>query len=172
MTRSRLLELIKSDLGKSKKTLFLKFCKNFFLSNYFRLILNYRIGHYFHLKGSKFVCKILKYRQIKVYSCQISYKCTIGENLSFPHPIGIVIGDGVIIGSNVSIWQNVTLGSHGKNKEEINYPIIGDGVKIFANSMIIGGVRVGENAKIGAMSLVTKNVSPNKTVVGVPAREI
>lgn len=172
MTKRELLEFIKSDIGISKRSVFLKFLKKFFLSNYFRLMLNYRIGHFLHLRGYKFLCKLLKYRQIKIYSCQISYKCTIGKNLSLPHPIGIVIGDGVIIGNNVSIWQNVTLGSHGKNKKEIGYPIIDDGVKIFANSMIIGGVKIGENAKIGAMSLVTKNIGPYSTAIGSPAKEI
>ncbi|GAB5409669.1 MAG: hypothetical protein BalsKO_20340 [Balneolaceae bacterium] len=166
-----LFEIIKSDVGASKKPLLLKFLKKFFLSNYFRLILNYRIGYYLNSKGNKFLCKFLKYRQIKIHSCQISYNCKIGKNLFLPHPIGIVIGDGVIIGDNVSIWQNVTLGSHGKNVD-LKYPKIEDSVKIFANSMIIGGVVIGEGAKIGAMSLVMSNISSNKTAVGLPAKEI
>jgi serine O-acetyltransferase len=174
MTFKELLTSIRYDLGAGKikvKYVILAF----FFNPSFRLLLNYRIGKYYN--SSKWtINKIIsnRYRiiQLKKRNCQISFNTTIGKGLKFAHPIGIVIGDGVIIGDNVKIWQQVTLGSHGKRNEKLEYPFIGNGVKIFAGARIIGGVRVGENAIIGANAVVMINVPDNCTAVGIPAKII
>ena len=118
------------------------------------------------------VLKFLKYKMIKKWGCHISYKCKIGKNIKFPHPLGIVIGDGVVIGDNVKIWQNVTIGSDGRKEGIFNYPIIGDNVKIYAGAVIIGGISVGDGAIIGANAVVLQNVPPNSIAVGIPAKII
>ena len=92
--------------------------------------------------------------------------------MSLPHPIGIVVGDGVIIRDNVKIWHQVTLGSHGKKGEPLAYPIIEDGVKVFAGAKIIGGVIIGENAVIGANSVVNIDVPKSTTAIGIPCKLI
>ena len=110
---------------------------------------------------------------IRIYcSCDISPKAIIGDRVKFPHPLGIVIGEGVIIGDGVKIWHHVTIGSHGKQGASKAYPVIGDNVKIYANSSILGGVKIGSAAIVGAHSLVLKNVSNRKVVAGAPAVEI
>jgi len=87
-----------------------------------------------------------------------------------PHPIGVIIGDGVVIKDNVMIFQQVTLGSHGKRTEEMRYPVIESGVKIYAGAKIIGGVTIGENAIIGANSVVNVDVPAGATAVGIPCK--
>lgn len=172
MKAYELIAIIKTDLDNKHGSNFLCFCKKILLSNSFKLLLNYRIGRFFFQRGNLLICKLLQHRQIKRFSCQISYKAEIGAKLSLPHPIGIVIGEGVVIGNNVKIWQNVTLGSHGKKDEKLNYPVIEDGVKIFAGSMIIGGVNVKKNGIVGGLSLVLSDVEINSKVAGIPAKVI
>ena len=95
------------------------------------------------------------------------------NNTDFPHPVGIVINQGAKIGKNCKIFQNVTIGM-GKyfEKSKSNTPVIGNNVTIFANSVIIGGVTIGDNAVIGAGSVVLKDVEANTVVAGNPARFI
>lgn len=88
-----------------------------------------------------------------------------GENLFFPHPRNVVIGEDVIIGSNCRIYQGVTIGqSKGK------YPHIGDNVIIYPGAKVIGDIRVGDNSIVGANAVVTKNVPTNTIVAGIPAK--
>lgn len=110
---------------------------------------------------------------IRIYSsCDLSPLAQISKSVQFPHPLGIVIGDGVIVRENVKIWQQVTLGSHGKKGETMNYPVIESDVRIFCNSSVIGGVKVGKGAIVGAHSLVLNDVPEGSTVAGTPAKII
>ncbi|MBE7175512.1 MAG: hypothetical protein INR69_03865 [Mucilaginibacter polytrichastri] len=86
--------------------------------------------------------------------------------------MGVVIGEQVIVGDDVMIWQHVTLGSHGKPGQTFQYPVIGDKVKIFTGSTIIGDVKIGENAIVGAASVVLRNVPAEARVAGIPAKEL
>lgn len=76
-----------------------------------------------------------------------------------------------MIGDHVSILQGVTLGGTGKSEED-RHPKIGNGVLIGAGAIVLGNIRVGECARIGAGSVVVKEVPPRVTVAGVPARII
>lgn len=105
-----------------------------------------------------------------VFSCDISYKCQIGENCFFPHhALGCVIHPNAIIGNNCKILHGVTIGGKASCK---HLPIIGDNVLIGANSVIIGAVRIGNNSIIGAGSVVTHDVMDNEVVAGNPAKKI
>lgn len=145
----------------------------FFFSASYRLILNYRLGYYFSKKNDKisgWIVKYLRYKMITKRNCHISYDAVLGQNIRFPHPIGIVIGDGVIIGDNVKIWQQVTIGSHGKKGEKLSYPKIGDNVKIFAGAKIFGDIIIQDGAVIGANAVVFIDVPINGIAVGIPAK--
>ncbi|WP_114752586.1 serine O-acetyltransferase [Pleomorphovibrio marinus] len=168
----QLMGQIRSDAKAERGNAWRKILKKLLLSNSFKLILNYRLGHYFHKRGNRLLCEWLKHRQVKRYACQISYKAIIGKNILFPHPIGIVIGDGVTIGDNVKIWQQVTIGSHGKKGEGLQYPVIGDDVRIFTGAVVIGGVHLGQACTVGALSLVNRDVSSGATVIGIPAKPV
>ena len=92
----------------------------------------------------------------------------IGNNLFLAHNgLGIVISSEVKIGDNCKIYQNVTLGA-GKD----GYPEIGNNVTIYSNSVVIGKIKIGDNAVIGACSFVNKDVEANTVVAGNPAKVI
>lgn len=101
------------------------------------------------------------------YGVWISPKCMIGKRFHMMHLQGITIGSGVIIGDDCTIYQQVTLG-----KEKGKFPVIGNGVTIYAGAKVIGGVSVGDGAVVGANAVVTKDVPANAVVAGVPARTI
>ncbi|AZB44664.1 hypothetical protein CEF21_21540 [Bacillus sp. FJAT-42376] len=112
--------------------------------------------------------KIINALIYKKFNCDISPYASIGKNITFPHPIGIVIGEGVHIGNNVTIYQNVTI---GRVKEEIPvYPFIEDNVTVYSNSIIIGGCVVKRGCTIGAHSLVASDTREDSAWVGIPAR--
>lgn len=85
--------------------------------------------------------------------------------------MGVVIGEGVVVEDDVCIYQNVTLGSHGKKGCPSGYPHIHRGAKIFAGAVLIGKIDVGENAIIGANSVVLSDVPPDSIAVGVPYKK-
>ena len=95
----------------------------------------------------------------------------IGKNLFIDHGMGIVIGETTIIGDYVSIYQGVTLGGTKWEKKK-RHPTINDNVVIGAGAKVLGPILVGKNSKIGANSVVIKNVPSNTTVIGIPARVI
>ena len=92
----------------------------------------------------------------------------VGEGLIIQHGFGTRIGCSKI-GRNCQVWQGVTIGKSRSGIEEPR-PVIGDNVKIYANSLVLGGITIGDNAIIGAASVVLKSVPANCTVVGNPAR--
>lgn len=125
-----------------------------------------------HIKSKnpkfKFLTPLYMHLLYSKYNIIISHKSDIKGVINFPHPLGIVIGEGVIIGNNVTIYQNVTLGR--KDKEINKYPIIGDNVTIYAGAKILGNVKIGNNAIVGANAVVLKDVPDNSIAVGVPAK--
>jgi serine O-acetyltransferase len=174
ITLRQTITAIKNDLPQKKPGL-LCFFKNYIYNCGFRVLLNHRIGKYFFFNKFPFFRQIGLYYKVKLITkrnCDISYKAIIGANVRFPHPLGIVIGEGVVIKDNVKIWQQVTLGSHGKEGAVFSYPILNDNVKVFVGAKVLGGISIGENAIIGANSVVLKDVPSNTVVVGIPARII
>jgi serine O-acetyltransferase len=129
----------------------------------------YKLSRWLHMSGHPFLAKLVRYRQGR-YGCYISEKSIIHPSVKFKHSIGIVIGEGVVIEENVKIWQNTTIGSHGKQGYPQEYPYIESGVKIFAGAVIVGKVRIGKNAVIGANCVVLESVPENSVAVGVPYR--
>jgi serine O-acetyltransferase len=169
----QLLKIINEDLDKTGKKSFPRKVLTFLFNPSFGLLFNYRIGHYF-VNNRNFIYTLLilylRKRQIAKYGCDIAYQAKIGRRVSFPHPIGIVIGVHAVIENDVMIWQNVTLGSKGHIDKV--YPHIKSNVKIYSAAQIIGGVTIGEGAKIGAFSLVLNDIPANSVAVGIPAKVI
>lgn len=94
----------------------------------------------------------------------------IGRGVFIDHAAGVVIGESAIVGDNVTLYQGVTLGATGNEKTWKRHPTLEAGVFVGSGARILGPVTVGKNAKIGAGSVVVKDVPPETTVVGVPAR--
>ncbi len=95
----------------------------------------------------------------------------LGSGVFIDHGMGVVIGETAQVGDNCTIYQGVTLGgtslSHGKR-----HPTLENNVTIGVNAAVLGAITVGANSKIGGGSVVVKDVPPNSTVVGVPARVV
>ncbi|MCD2138281.1 serine O-acetyltransferase [Salinicoccus halitifaciens] len=95
----------------------------------------------------------------------------IGRRLFIDHGMGVVIGETCRIGNNVTIYQGVTLGGTGK-EETKRHPDIDDNVLVSAGAKVLGNIRIGENTKIGANSVVLINTPKDSTVVGIPGRVV
>lgn len=95
----------------------------------------------------------------------------IGDGLFIDHGTGIVIGETAEIGRNVTLYQGVTLGGTGKETGK-RHPTIGNNVVIATGAKVLGSFKVGDHAKIGAGSVVLKEVPPYATVVGIPGRVV
>ena len=93
----------------------------------------------------------------------------IGKGIMFDHATGIVVGETATVDDDVSIMQSVTLGGTGKAGGD-RHPKVGKGVLIGAGAKILGNIRIGDCAKIGAGSVVLKDVPARASVAGVPAK--
>ena len=116
-----------------------------------------------HIRGFPFIIQRLL---SLFYGLEIAVSQEIGGGLYIAHPYGTVIMP-TRIGKNCSIVHNVTIGL----RNESDFPCIGDNVFIGAGARVLGGIVVGDGAKIGANAVVITNVPPGATMVGVPARE-
>jgi len=92
----------------------------------------------------------------------------IGMGVFIDHGMGVVIGETAIVGDDVTLYQGVTLGGTGKDVGK-RHPTLRNGVFVGNNANILGNITIGENSRVGAGSVVVRDVPPDSTVVGVPA---
>jgi serine O-acetyltransferase len=130
---------------------------------------NHRIANKLYKNNFKFLGRMISGISQFFTNIDIHPAATIGRRVFIDHGFGVVIGETTIIEDDVLIYQGVTLGgvslSHGKRHPTIRKnTVIGSGAKI------LGNITIGENCKIGANSVVVKDVPCSSTAVGVPAR--
>ena len=140
-----------------------------FLYPSFKAILHYRVAHKLYLKKHYFLARWISQKAVRKTGIEIHPGATIGKGLFIDHGSGVIIGETAELGDNVTLYQGVTLGGTGKEKGK-RHPTLKDNVMVSAGAKIIGSFRIGENSKIGAGSVVLKEVPANCTVVGVPGR--
>lgn len=107
-----------------------------------------------------------------LYASDISCAAQIAGGLNIMHGHDIVIGSGVVIGPNCKIFNGVTMGNKDTESVGICQPTLHANVVVGTGAKLLGAITIGESAKIGANSVVTKNVPAGQTWVGVPARPI
>ncbi len=137
----------------------------------YQAIQTHRFAHALWNAGRKDFALYLQSRSSQVFQVDINPAARIGKGIMLDHATGFVVGETAVIGDNVSILQGVTLGGTGKADQD-RHPKIGNGVLIGAHAVILGNIKVGDCARIGAGSVVVKEVPPRVTVAGVPARII
>jgi serine O-acetyltransferase len=89
----------------------------------------------------------------------------IGKRLVIDHGMGVVVGETAVIGDDCIIYHGVTLGGTSTSPVK-RHPTVGNGVLIGAGATILGPINIGNNSKIGANAIVTKDVPEGKTIVG------
>jgi serine O-acetyltransferase len=134
-------------------------------------IILHRVAHFFYRRRFFFIARLISHFSRFLTQIEIHPGAKIGEGFFIDHGAGVVIGETAEIGNNVTIYQGVTLGGTGKEKGK-RHPTIGNNVVISTGAKVLGAITVGENSKIGAGSVVLKDVPPNSTVVGVPGRVV
>lgn len=137
----------------------------------FHALQAFRVSHCLWHKGRLSLAYFLQSHIALTFGVDIHPAAKIGKGIMLDHATGIVIGETAVVEDNVSIMQAVTLGGTGKESGD-RHPKVGKGVLISAGAKVLGNIRIGEGAKIGAGSVVLKDVPPHTTVVGVPAVEV
>ncbi|MFT8319579.1 MAG: serine O-acetyltransferase [Bacillus sp. (in: firmicutes)] len=129
----------------------------------------HRIAHFFYKRNGFFIARVISQFSRFMTGIEIHPGATIGKRLFIDHGMGVVIGETCEIGNNVTIYQGVTLGGTGKEKGK-RHPTVKDNALIATGAKVLGSIIIGENAKIGAGSVVLRDVPSNSTVVGIPGR--
>lgn len=132
-------------------------------------VLFYRLSHKLYNKKRFVFARIISQMARNLTGIEIHPGAKIGKNLFIDHGMGVVIGETAEIGDNVTIYHGVTLGGTGKDTGK-RHPTVEDNVVIGAGAKILGPILIGRNAKIGANAVVLKDVPPNVTVCGIPAK--
>lgn len=131
----------------------------------------YRKSHRLWTEGKLERARRINFRAHRLTGCDIHPGATIGRGFFIDHATGVVIGETAIIGEDVTVYQGVTLGGVSFNKGK-RHPTVGNRVVFGANCTVLGDITIGDDVRIGAGSVVLKDVPPNSTVVGVPGKII
>jgi len=115
---------------------------------------------------------VLKQLNHAITGADIAWSARIGPGLVLWHPTGVVIGSGVVIGREARVQQGITLGAARSRTGQDGDPVLGDDVYLGAGARVLGPVRVGDRARIGANAVVLTDVPDDASAVGVPARTI
>jgi len=132
-------------------------------------LLFHRIAHSLYTKGLRFLPRFISAIGLFLTTIDIHPAAKIGRRVFIDHGTGVVIGETAIIGNDVIIYQQVTLGGVSTSKGK-RHPTLGDGVVVGAGAKILGNITIGDNSKVGANSVVVKNVPSDSTAIGIPAR--
>ena len=131
----------------------------------------YRVSHYFYKKKMFLTARVISQAARFITGIEIHPGAKIGKGLFIDHGMGIVFGETCEIGDNCTIYHGATLGGTGKDTGK-RHPTLGNNVLIGAGTKVLGPVYIGDNSRIGAGSVVLRNLPANCTAVGVPAEVV
>ncbi|EQF25280.1 serine O-acetyltransferase [Clostridioides difficile CD160] len=129
----------------------------------------HRMAHALYKKKMLFTARLISQISRFMTGIEIHPGAKMGEGILIDHGMGVVIGETAEVGNRVTIYQGATLGATGKDTGK-RHPTVGDDVLIGAGTKILGPLNIGSNSKIGANSVVVKDVPNGATVVGIPAK--
>jgi serine O-acetyltransferase len=128
----------------------------------------HRLNHWLWRRHLRLLARYLSQVSRFWTGIEIHPGATIGRRLFIDHGMGVVIGETAIVGDDVTLYHSVTLGGTSLQKKK-RHPTLGNGVVVGNTSSVLGDIVVGDNSRVGAGSVVLRDVPPNSTVVGVPA---
>lgn len=127
-----------------------------------------------HRAGHAGAAQVLRTVANVVIGADLAPGMQVGPGFMLAHPVGVVMGHGLVVGSNVTFAGGVTCAAryYEGHEGEQEFAVIGDNAIIGAHAVLVGGVRIGHNAMVGANSTVLKDVPDNAVVHGNPARQV
>lgn len=142
-----------------------------FFGKGFHALQLYRFSHALWTSGELMTAKLIQSEVSYRFGVDIHPAAQIGSGVHIDHATGLVIGETAKVGNDVSIFHGVTLGGTGKESGD-RHPKVGDGVLLSAHAQLLGNIRIGKGAKIGAGAVVLTDVPPHSTFAGVPAVKV
>ncbi|WP_206199446.1 serine O-acetyltransferase [Parasulfuritortus cantonensis] len=134
-------------------------------------ILIQRLAHRLWHAGLRYPARLLSWLARLFTNIDIHPGATLGRRFFIDHGAGVVIGETAEIGNDVTLYHGVTLGGTTWNKGK-RHPTLGDGVVIGAGAKILGAITLGDRVRVGANSVVVKDVPADRTVVGIPGKVV
>lgn len=131
----------------------------------------HRLAHWLHRRRIHFFPRFIAYLARFFTGIDIHPNAQLGIGVFIDHGAGVVIGETAIVGDYTLIYQGVTLGGTGKEMGK-RHPTVGRRVVIGAGAKVLGNIQIGDHARIGAGSVVLRDVPANCTAVGVPSRNV
>jgi serine O-acetyltransferase len=132
----------------------------------------YRVTHVLWKMKLRMIARVISTIARRRTGVEIHPGATIGRNLVIDHGMGVVIGETARIGNDVLIYHGVTLGATGNDSTGRRHPTVCNGAMISAGAKILGNIKVGAYARVGANAVVIKDVPDYSTAVGIPAKII
>lgn len=163
--------IVKEDLNEPKRQdpAFHSWVELFFNYPGVWAVVNHRFAHFFYSRNFKRIGRAISGISRFLTGVDLHPAAKVGRHVFFDHATGIVIGETTEIGDNVLLYQGVTLGGVSLDKGK-RHPTLKNGVVVGAGAKVLGNITIGENSKIGANSVVVKDVPDDSTAVGIPAR--
>ena len=137
----------------------------------FRALTAHRLIHALHKANVPLLPRFLGSISRFLTGIEIDPGATIGKGVFIDHGMGVVIGETAEVGDGCTIYQGVTLGGTSLQRTK-RHPTLGRDVTVGSGAAVLGAIHVGDGARIGANSVVVKDVPPNATVVGIPGRVV
>jgi serine O-acetyltransferase len=137
----------------------------------FHAVLLHRVAHKLYLARVPLMPRLISQFGRFFTGIEIHPGARIGHRFFIDHGMGVVIGETAEIGDDVLLYQGVTLGGTGNEKGK-RHPTLGNRVVVGAGAKVLGGIRIGDDVKIGAGTVVVRPVPDNSTVVGIPGRSV
>ncbi|VEP13728.1 Serine acetyltransferase [Hyella patelloides LEGE 07179] len=134
-------------------------------------IILYRLAHWLHNLGVFFLPRLISHLARFLTGIEIHPGAVIGKSVFIDHGMGVVIGETAVVGDYCLLHHGVTLGGTGKESGK-RHPTLGCNVTVGAGAKILGNIKIGSYARVGAVAVVLKDIPANSTVVGIPGRII